>query len=156
LQTHKVTKGVKPEAIVVYCSQADLQAPFQEFIEETLFLPKGRHIPHVVAGGAGVLARPDILPDEFGVTQKRLEFFLGEAKSVRRIVLISHEDCLWYDKWLSATLGFAQPPEQAFEDLKLMPQIFATQLAHLGVQPESYYARYAGKDRERLQFERVQ
>ena len=46
---------VRPEAIVLYCSDPRFQTAFEPFVERGLGLPKGRYVPFVMAGGAGVL-----------------------------------------------------------------------------------------------------
>ena len=82
-----------PQAVVVYCSAPRFQVAFDQFIEKELGLAKGEFIPLVIAGGAGVLAHPERLPKEFSFMRERFELFRKNYPSIKRIVLINHEDC---------------------------------------------------------------
>jgi hypothetical protein len=157
--TYVALVNPQPEAIVVYCSDPRLQQAFDEFIAGELGLAKGCFIPLVVAGGAGVLANPERLPKEFRFLKERFELFCSQFSSIKRIVLINHEDCKYYESLGQRVLGllqgrcaFADLPR---EDLKSIANIFVRLLSHLGVGVELYYARFADKDHSRVTFEKV-
>jgi hypothetical protein len=151
---------VAPEAVVVYCSDPRFQAAFDQFIEKELRLAKGEFIPLVVAGGAGVLAHPERLPKEFKFMRDRLELFVRHHSSIKRIVLINHEDCAYYRmlaEKIPAFLGHPAggPAHRSREDMELIGVVFGRLLAHLGVQTELYYARFADPGHTQVAFDRI-
>lgn len=149
-----------PQAIVVYCSTPRLQVAFDQFIERELGLAKGQFIPLVVAGGAGVLAHPERLPKEFKFIRDRFELLRRNYTSIKRIVLINHEDCAYYKMLTERIPGFLQhhaggANHRPREDMEPIGAIFHRLLAHLGVQIELYYARFADDDHTKVVFDRI-
>ena len=149
-----------PQAIVVYCSTPRFQMAFDQFIEKELGLAKGQFIPLVIAGGAGVLAHPERLPKEFKFMRDRFELFRKNYPSIRRIVLINHEDCAYYRMLTEKIPAFLRrhadsEHHAARDDLGPIAAIFTRLLAHLGVQVELYYARFADADHTQVTFDRV-
>lgn len=150
----------KPEAIVVYCSDPRFQLAFDQFIEKELGLPKGAFLPLIIGGGAGVLGHPEQLPKEFKFLKERFELYRDVFPSLRRVVLINHEDCRYYEFLKRKLLGFlsprfAIPPEHARVDLSLVAKAVKHLLPHLGFATEFYYARFADTERTRVVFERT-
>jgi len=149
-----------PQAIVVYCSTPRFQMAFEQFIERELGLSKGQFIPLVIAGGAGVLAHPERLPKEFKFMRDRFELFRKNYPSIRRIVLINHEDCAYYRMLTEKIPAFLRrhtdsEHHEARDDLGPIAAIFTRLLTHLGVQVELYYARFADADHTQVTFERI-
>ena len=149
-----------PQAIVVYCSAPRFQMAFDQFIEKELGLAKGQFIPLVIAGGAGVLAHPERLPKEFKFMRDRFELFRKNYPSIRRIVLINHEDCAYYRMLTEKIPAFLRrhadsEHHAARDDLGPIAAIFTRLLTHLGVQVELYYARFADADHTQVTFDRV-
>ena len=150
----------RPEAVVVYCGDPRLQTVFVPFIENELGLPKGQYIPVVVGGGAGVLANPERLPKEFKFMKDRLELVHRAFPSVRRAVLINHEDCIYYRMLAEKIPGFLRNPalklrDRPGEDMRLIAEVFDRHLSYLGLQPELYYGRFLDADDSKMTFERV-
>jgi hypothetical protein len=149
-----------PEAIVVYCSDPRFQTAFEPFLETELGLRKGQFVPFVIAGGAGVLANPERLPKEFKFMKDRFVLFRHHFPSLRRVVLINHEDCAYYkmlgDKIPGLRLeqagGLAHQPRA---DLEPIAAVFHRLLSHLGLGVELYYARFADGDHCQVVFERL-
>jgi hypothetical protein len=159
-KTYPALAEPKPEAIVVHCSDPRLQPAFAEFIAHELRLQPGAYIPIVVGGGAGVLGHPEHLPKEFKFLRDRFEHYRQVFPSVRRIILINHEGCRYYQSLKLKTLAFLglghkPSPEHAREDLSLVGRAFHSLLAHLGYQLELYYARYVDAERTKVVFEKV-
>lgn len=155
-----VVSDPKPQAIVVYCSDPRLQPAFEQFIAQELHLAKGQYIPLVVGGGAGVLGHPEQLPKEFKFLKERFEIYREHFPSIRRLVLINHEDCKYYKslkskacRLLGSQLGHSL--HVAFDDLTLVRHAFQHLLSHLGFALEFYYARFADPDRQKVVFEKV-
>lgn len=157
---YDVVQDPKPEAIVVYCSDPRFQLAFSQFVEQELGLPKGKYIPLVVGGGAGPLARPDLLPKEFKFLKERFELHREHYSSLRRLVLINHEDCGYYKSLKDKIAGFVTARLRALahqprEDLGLVAKVFGRLLSHLGVSVELYYAKFADETHSKIVFEKV-
>ena len=135
----------RPHAIVIYCSDPRFQQAFREFVGNELHLQEGEYVPLVVSGGVASLSEPLRLPKEFKFMKERIGFFLGRFDSIRRIVLINHEDCRHYEA-LKSSLGaiFLQHlhhmTERQIRDLTLVAKALLG-LGAPGLQIELYYAR---------------
>lgn len=159
MKVYDAIPQVRPEAIVVYCCDPRFQTAFEPFVENELGLKKGQYIPLVVAGGAGVLAHPDRLPQEFQFLRDRLELFHEHFASIRRLVLINHEDCAYY-KMLAGKVPGLQAPSRdprhwPREDLGQIAQTFNRRLSHLGWTVELHYAKFANGDNSKVTFDRI-
>ncbi len=157
---YRAVADAKPSAIVIYCSDPRFQAAFREFVEHDLGLGDGMTIPIVVGGGAGVLGHPEQLPKEFKFLRERLEQYREIFPTVRRIVLINHEDCRYYETLKSRVLSFlgsrfslARHFER--EDLSLVARAFRHFLSHLGYTVDFYYARFADPEHTKIEIEKV-
>ncbi|MBN1510062.1 MAG: hypothetical protein JW955_24665 [Sedimentisphaerales bacterium] len=158
--TYEAMPEAEPQAVVVYCSDPRFQTAFDQFIERQLGLRKGQFIPLVVAGGAGVLARPEQLPKEFKFMRERLDLFCGGHHSIHRVVLINHEDCAYYRMLARRLPGFLRPgadgqSHRPRADMKPIAAICDRLLSHLGVQIELYYARFTDSDHTRVTFDPI-
>ncbi|MCL5280534.1 MAG: hypothetical protein M1376_11570 [Planctomycetes bacterium] len=151
---------VHPEALVVYCGDPRLQTAFVPFIEDELGLAKGQYIPTVVGGGAGALAYPQRLPKEFKFMKDRFELIHRAFPSVKRAVLINHEDCIYYRLLAEKIPGFlvgdaAKLRDRPGEDLNLIAGVFDRFLSHFGFQPEFYYGRFIDANHTKMAFDHV-
>jgi hypothetical protein len=151
---------VHPEAAVVYCGDPRLQTAFVPFIENELGLAKGQYIPTVVGGGAGALAYPQRLPKEFKFMKDRLELIHRAFPSVRRAILINHEDCIYYRMLAEKIPGFLTDPaskisDRPGEDMDRIAGVFDRLLSHLGLKAELYYGQFADGDHRKMAFRRV-
>ena len=149
-----------PEAVVVYCGDPRLQTAFEPFIENGLGLQKGQYIPLVVGGGAGVLAYPEKLPKEFKFMKDRFELIHRAFPSVKRAVLINHEDCIYYRLLAEKIPGFladgaSKLTDRPGADLDVIAGVFDRLLSHFGFQPEFYYGRFVSEDHSKVTFDRV-
>lgn len=148
-----------PEAIVVHCSDPRFQRAFLDFIKNELELQDGKYIPLVVSGGVGSLSEPFLLPKEFRFMKERLRFFLERFDSIKRIILINHEDCRHYD-WLWDYIGslflqrYRNMAERQQADLKKVAKIILD-LTSLKIQAKLYYAKFADASRSKIVFEEV-
>jgi hypothetical protein len=148
----------RPAAIVIYCSDPRFQPAFAEFIEHELGLGPGMTVPIVVGGGAGVLGHPELLPKEFKFLKERLEQYRTLFPTARRIILINHEDCRYYEALkgrVMALLGsrLALSPHYEREDLSLVARTFRHFLSHLGYTIEFYYAHFADPAHTQIEIE---
>jgi hypothetical protein len=149
----------RPLAIVIHCSDPRFQKAFAEFIHGELGLETGEYVPLVVSGGVASLSEPLKLPKEFKFMKERIELFLERFDTIRRIILINHEDCRHYDA-LKDLFGriflqrMSHISEKQRDDLKTVARTLLG-LAAPGVGLEMYYARLSGVDLKEVVFERV-
>jgi hypothetical protein len=150
----------KPTAIVIHCSDPRFQGAFEQFTEHELGLKTGEFIPIIVGGGAGVLGHPEQLPKEFKFIKERLEHYYRIFPTAKRIVLINHEGCRYYQSIKAKTLGlvgsrFADAAGTSRDDLSLVAQTFRHFLSHLGYRVELYYAKFANLEHTKIEIEKV-
>jgi hypothetical protein len=157
--TYEVVRDPRPEAIVVYCDDPRFQKAFEPFIERELGLRREQFVPLVVGGGAGVLAHPERLPKEFKFMKDRFELIRDNFPSIRRVILINHEDCKYYESLKDRVLNFLGArrtlAEQSREDMGALARIFTSLLSHLGVTVELYYAKFADSEHTKIVFDRL-
>jgi hypothetical protein len=149
----------RPRAIAVYCSDPRFQKPIAEFIRTDLGLGDGEYIPLVVPGGVASLSEPLKLPKEFKFMKERLEFFLENFETARRIILINHEDCRHYQHFGSLVgklfLHRVQSMgERQRNDLKAVARMVLG-YAFPGLEVEVYYAAFSPGDPRSAVFEKV-
>jgi len=159
-QTYQIEPEAEPRVIVVHCSDPRFQSAFDRFIEEELGLKKGEFVPFVVGGGAGVLAHPERLPKEFKFMKERFELFRQNYPSIKRIVLINHQDCAYYKTLKQRVLGAIGQHahlliQQPRDDMLLIGQIFNRFLSHLGYSLELYFAKFTDETCSQVVFERI-
>jgi hypothetical protein len=159
-RSYSVTPDSKPGAIVVHCSDPRFQQPFEEFLEHELGLPKGSYIPIIVGGGAGVLGHPQQLPKEFKFLKDRLEHYREIFPSARRIILINHEGCRYYESLKTRALSMvgaklAGVGDFGRKDLSLVSLAFRHFLSHLGYSIELYYAHFSNPERTKIEIEKI-
>jgi hypothetical protein len=157
---YAVISDPKPGAIVIHCSDPRFQAAFEEFLEHELGLAKGGYIPIVVGGGAGVLGHPEQLPKEFKFLKERLEHYREIFPTARRIILINHEGCRYYQHLKSRALAIIgsrlhMPLDLGRDDLSLVAESFRHFLSHLGYHLEYYYAKFADPEHTHIEIEKV-
>ena len=148
------------EAVVVYCGDPRFQTAFEAFTEKGLGLHKGQFIPLVVGGGACVLANPERLPKEFKFMKDRFELIHRYFPSVKRAVLINHEDCIYYRMLAEKIPGFLTDDASKLrhrpgEDMDLIATVFNRLLSHLGLRAELYYAKFASADHSQVAFDHL-
>jgi hypothetical protein len=136
-----------PVAIIVRCSDPRFQTAFDQFISQELGLGIGDSIPIIVGGGAGVLGHPEQLPKESKFLRERIAYYRRRYPSVRRIILINHEGCRYYEWVENRTLGvlgprFGSAPEEPLEDLTAIARNVVPFAVELGCKTEFYYARF--------------
>jgi len=85
------------EVLVVHCSDYRFQSGIREFLDEGLGL-RANYDRLVVPGGPQCLVEVSALP-KFAWASRKWSRMLIKAHSLKRLVLIAHQDCGWY-KWL--------------------------------------------------------
>jgi hypothetical protein len=149
----------RPQAMVVYCGDPRFQRAFREFIGNELHLQEGEYFPVVISGGVASLTEPMKLPKEFKFMKERIELILKLFGSIRRIILINHEDCRHYEA-MKDSLGaiflqhFTHMTERQIRDLTLVAKTVLG-LGAPGLQVEMYYARIVKNGGATVQFDRI-
>jgi hypothetical protein len=147
-----------PTAVVVHCGDPRFQAAFLRFIYMELGLREGQYIPLIVRGGGGAFAHPERLPKDFSFLKQRLESHQERFPSIRRIILINHQDCGYYhalSRRVTGVLDTRHPSEQMLHDLRSLGGIFARLLHHLGLTVEVYYAKFTDETQSKITFEKI-
>jgi hypothetical protein len=127
--------------LVIACSSNAFLPYTQEFLEKQLGLGPGRYDLLAVPGGPQFLLLTEYLP-KFAWVGHRWVKFLVERHRLKRVIVISHEDCAWYseERLVPAFLqkfGVGKSlKERQREDLK---EIVAA-LRNLALPVEAYYA----------------
>ena len=93
IKSHGVSDNAESRAIIVACPNHRFQEAFAAFIHGELDLDFGEFSLISVTGGASILARPVDRPDDYRVVMSNIEVLLHENPSIKRIILINHEDC---------------------------------------------------------------
>jgi hypothetical protein len=130
--------GETGTALVVHCSDPRFQPHFHDFLR--LGLDLDRYALLAVPGGAQFLTLADYLP-KFSWAGWRWVKFIGEIAPPARVVLIAHDDCLWYKR----VRGRSQPAEihaKQLEDLRRVAVEVHERFRNVTV--ELYFARLDG------------
>lgn len=131
-------------SVLVICCSSNAFLPYtQEFVERALGLGPGRYDLLAVPGGPQFLLLTEYLP-KFAWVGHRWVKFLVERHRLKRVIVISHEDCAWYsdERFIPQILqkfGVGRSlKERQREDLKEIVQ--ALRNLGLPISVEAYYA----------------
>ncbi len=130
--------------LVITCTSNVFVPYVREFLEKHLGLPEGTYDWLAVPGGPQFLLLTEYLPKFAWVGQKWLKFLI-ERHRLKRVIVISHEDCAWYneERLLPAFLqkygGLDKSlKERQKDDLREVTGILRNLLAPIAI--EAYYA----------------
>jgi hypothetical protein len=149
--------------LVVTCSSNAFAPVIREFLEAHLELPEGTYDHLAVPGGPQFLLLTEYLP-KFAWAGHRWVKWLVEKHRLKRVVLVTHEDCAWHDdeRMLPAMLhrftgepaggsGGAGGREREVADVRRMAVALHDLLPSVGL--EAYFA--AREADGRIGFSRV-
>jgi hypothetical protein len=85
------------EVLAIHCSDHRIQAGVREFLDEKLGL-RANYDCLIVPGGPQCLVEVEVLP-KFSWACRKWSRALIQWHSLKRMVLIAHQDCGWY-RWL--------------------------------------------------------
>jgi hypothetical protein len=111
----------KGSSVLVVACGGYAYLPFlREFLEQHLKLTEGSYNLIAVPGGPQFLALSEYLPKFAWVGQRWMTFAI-EKLQVRRIVLVSHEACVWYgdERFVPALLHALGHGERTMKDRQL-------------------------------------
>ncbi|HOD65681.1 MAG TPA: hypothetical protein PKW75_08345 [candidate division Zixibacteria bacterium] len=126
-----------PEALVIHCGDPRFQTAFRRFVTEELGIRT--YTPIVVGGGAHAFGAQVFLPKNFKVLWEQVKFFTRQ-QNLRRVIIINHEDCLWY-RSMKGYHPTVEVPVKGKLDLRHAAQTIVRDFA--GIHVESYWAALA-------------
>ena len=138
-RTEPVASSLEAAPLVVHCSDPRFQPHFQQFLEKALKLDHYALV--AVPGGAQFLTLAEYLP-KFSWAGWRWTKFLVDVAKPRRVILIAHDDCRWYQDmrfWLHGDIT----REKQMADLDRVRRDFTARFS--GIRIETYYARLDGQ-----------
>lgn len=119
--------------LVVQCSDNRFQAQFHDFLKDGLELAEDYFLLSV-PGAVHFLTLVEYLP-KFSWVGRRWLGFLRKQFELERVILIGHEECLWYEQM--SALGPVSPRQQQEADLR---KVASELRSELGVPAEAYLA----------------
>jgi hypothetical protein len=152
-RTYAVAPTAAPEALVIRCYAPNFQQATDQFLEKELGLPRGGYIDLSVAGGVASFSEALRLPKDFRFMRENAELAMKNFKTVRSIILVSHEDCAKY-RALSEVLRFAMEhiSERQRNDLVEVGQTVAG-IAGRTIEIRRFYAKFANPEWTQVVFE---
>ena len=156
-KTYPASPHPEPEAIIVFCGDPRFQAAIASFIAEELHLKPGEYLPFSVPGGIASLSEQFARPKDFKVLKEGLEFYLTRLRTIRKVILINHEDCKKYHD-LCERLPFSflsgSIPDRQRSDLHKVTQV-VSRIIPEQVEVQRYYAKFANPEHTQVTFEAV-
>ena len=131
------------EALVIHCGDPRFQSAFRRFVTEELGIVN--YTPVIIGGGVHAFGVQSFLPKNFKILWEQVKFFVKENK-LRRIIIINHEDCKWYEK-MSGYHPRIELPLKGKLDLQDAALTILRDFA--GVQVQTYWAAV---DNDRVYF----
>jgi hypothetical protein len=135
-----------PSALVIHCSDARFQTAFRRFVTEDLGIRN--YVPLVIGGSIHAFGSSQLLPKNFKVLWQQVKFFL-RAAGLKQIIIINHDDCLWY-KSMSSLHSRVKLPTTGRIDLATAAETLLSDFA--GIEVRSYWA---GLDGDTVTFSEV-
>jgi hypothetical protein len=115
-------------AAAIYCSDGRYGEQFDEFLHHALGLPRYDRV--AIPGGAGCLAGHFSAHREEDATVEQFRF-LVESHELDRVVLIAHESCGFYSKWLRVPTAGLRERQEA--DLRVAAERIRSMHSRLSV-----------------------
>lgn len=120
--------------LAIYCSDSRFGGPTEEFLQRYLGVAQVDRF--IVPGGAGWLVLQESTLREYDVARKSLHF-LVEHHGLRRIFLVAHRDCGFYQALRPAASGAERRALQE-ADLREAARVLSAWFAEISV--AAYYA----------------
>jgi hypothetical protein len=140
----------RPDTVIITCVDGRWYQHCQEFARVHLGAGARTDVM-AVPGGIEPMTLFDVVPKDFNFFRRRIESLVA-AHGTRRLVAIAHQDCAWYRARQLGPLKLDLRGRQ-IADLRRA----AVRLHEMfdGIIVETYFARLAGTDPERVVFDRV-
>ncbi len=124
------------EVLVVHCSDHRFQAGIREFLDRGLKLGENYDLL-IIPGGPQCLTLVEYLPKFAWVGGKWFRY-LVENHELKRMILIAHQDCGWYESLPLHLHSSAKPRDRQVEDLRRAYRSLMKEFPEIRV--ELYYA----------------
>ncbi len=141
-------------SVLVICCSSHIFLPYtREFVEKGLGLEPGQYDLLAVPGGPQFLLLTEYLPKFAWVGQRWVKFLI-ERHRLKRVIVISHEDCAWYSeerfvpKFLQKFGVGKSLKDRQREDLREI--VHALHALGLPISVEAYYAEKSSDGRVRF------
>jgi hypothetical protein len=131
------------EVLVVHCSDHRFQAGIREFLDRGLSLGENYDLL-IIPGGPQCLTLVEYLP-KFAWVGGRWFRYLVENHELKRLILIAHQDCGWYQSLPLHLHSSSQPRDRQEEDLGRAYRTLAKEFPEVNI--ELYYAGWSADDR---------
>jgi hypothetical protein len=128
-------EATRGDSIAVYCSDGRLAPLFDEFVSKTLQLPR---CDRLALPGGPVLLSGRLASFWEGSGVENQFRFLVEAHSLKRAVLIAHQDCGYYVR----KLGLTPPDLEAAQLDDIRKAAVAIRRHAEGLDVKAFFARY--------------
>jgi hypothetical protein len=142
-QLNSKLKRGDAEVLVVHCGDYRFQGAFYEFLNHALNLNE-KYDLMVIPGGPLSFTLFEYLPKFSWAAWKWFRFFV-ERHEIRRLILIQHQDCGWYQTMPLHLHASADLRERQEQDLGRVTTRLKRDFPHLTV--ELYYAGWDADDR---------
>jgi hypothetical protein len=129
--------------LVVHCGDYRFQGAFYEFLNRNLNLNENYDLI-VIPGGPQSLSLVEYLPKFSWSSWKWFRFFV-EKHGIRRLILIQHQDCAWYQTMPAHLHASSDLRERQEQDLGRITNALKKDFPDLSV--ELYYASWDAEDR---------
>jgi hypothetical protein len=140
--TSKLNRG-GTDVLVIHCGDYRFQGAFYEFLNRNLNLNENYDLM-VIPGGPQSLSLVEYLPKFSWSSWKWFRFFV-EKHGIRRLILIQHQDCAWYQTMPAHLHASSDLRERQEQDLGRITNALKKDFPDLSV--ELYYAGWDAKDR---------
>jgi hypothetical protein len=140
--TSKLKRG-DTEVLVIHCGDYRFQGAFYEFLNGVLKLNENYDLM-VIPGGPQSLTLVEYLPKFSWASWKWFRFFV-EKHGIRRLILIQHQDCAWYQTMPLHLHASPELRKRQEQDLGRISRTLTKDFANLTV--ELYYAKWDPGDR---------
>jgi hypothetical protein len=142
LQTSSKLNRSHTDVLVVHCSDHRFQAGFYEFLNLHLGLNENYDLLSI-PGGPQALTLVEYLP-KLSWALTRWVRFLIDSHELKRMILITHQDCGWYKSLPFHLFGGTDPRRRQEDDLRRVQRAMAKEFPHLRV--ELYFAGWDSAD----------
>ena len=131
------------ETMIIHCGDYRFQTAFYEFINHSLNL-NGNYDLMVIPGGPLSLRLFEYLPKYSWASWKWLRFFF-ERHGIRRLILIQHQDCAWYQTMPAHLHQHSELRQRQEQDLRSIKTTLKKDFPMIAV--ELYYAGWDSSER---------
>jgi hypothetical protein len=138
----KIRRG-ETETLAVHCGDYRFQTGFHEFLNRGLNLD-GNYDLMVIPGGPLSLTLFGYLPKYSWASWKWFRFFV-ERHGIRRLILIQHQDCAWYQTMPLHLHASAELRQRQEQDLGRVKATLKKEFPGLSV--ELYYVGWDAAER---------